>query len=366
MNKPMIIGIEGNGLFGWRGPSRNIRNALRALARFAPKNQYIVFVARPVESHFPKDSNITYVHLSSKRFIPWLNCTLPFTVGEYHLDAFLFPQGNFWFFKPVTTVVWMRSATIDPWTPSFVDWFSAALKRMLLKRVADRVLTVSHFNATQLLLTCGIPEDTIGIVNNGVDPVFLDETIEPENNLGRYLLFLGGNEERKNFNRTAQAFAKLISMGHDLKLVVVGGQYGSERATSERIRYTEELRIRSRVVFHGVETDTVSLSRLYRGALLTIYPSTQETFGMVAIEAMACGCPLIASYMPSIPEIAGDAAIYFDPYDPEDMTDKIDRVIRDDGLRRDLISRGRERVKRFSWEKSAMLLLESINSLIVK
>jgi glycosyltransferase involved in cell wall biosynthesis len=357
------IGIEANGVLGWRGPSRNIRNLINALSEEGRDNEYFLFACTPIKEYVSGRSNLCSVLVPLKKCIPWLNVSLPIEVRKHRIDVFIFPQANFWLWKPVKTIVIMRSATIEPWEPNLIDKFSALVKRARLKKIADRVGAVSYFNATQLELTCGIPEETVEIIHNGVDPVFLDESIESAEGYGEYLLFIGGNEKRKNFERTVRAFSLLLGKLGSLKLLVVGGQYGNEPSTDKKRLLVTELGIKDSVVFYGIETSASRIASLYKGARAVVYPSTQETFGMVAIEAMACGCPVAASYMPSIPEIAKDAALYFDPYDIENMAEQIGRVLTDEPLRQKLIAKGRERVKFYSWKVPAKKILNLCDSL---
>ena len=92
---------------------------------------------------------------------------------------------------------------------------------------------------------------------------------------------------------------------------------------------------------------------LYRNALLLVFPSLYEGFGLPPLEAMACGCPAVVSNVASLPEVCGEAAYYVDPYDIDSIAAGIYRVAKDDQLRKDLIERGLERAKLFTWEKSA-------------
>jgi glycosyltransferase involved in cell wall biosynthesis len=96
---------------------------------------------------------------------------------------------------------------------------------------------------------------------------------------------------------------------------------------------------------------------IYKNAYIFVFPSLLESFGNAPLEAMACGCPVLASNAPAIPEVCGDAALYFDPYDPQDMADKIKKVLKDDILRKELITKGYQRVKKYTWEESAQKLL---------
>jgi glycosyltransferase involved in cell wall biosynthesis len=357
----MRIGIEANGIFGWRGPSRNTCNLIRSLIEIDEQNEYYLFTAYEPNLKLPPKENFEWVWRRKRRFVPWLNVSLPLSVIKYNIDVFVFPSANFWIWKPTKTIVLTRAATVWAWDISLCDRVQAWVLRRRFNQIADKVGAVSHFNSTQISLSCGVDEGKFIIINNGIDPIFLDERIEAFADYGEYILFTGGTEPRKNISRLIEAYRILVSRGIKEKLVLVGGKYTpTEPELDEVLDKMEILGLNGRIIMHGVERDTNKLASIYRGSKLVVYPSLQEDFGMVSIEAMACGVPLVASNAPSIPEIAGDAAIYFDPYDVEEMAEKIEKVLKDDQLRASLILRGKERVKRFSWENSARNLLNLI------
>lgn len=357
----MRIGIEANGIFGWRGPSRNTRNLIRSLIEIDNENQYYLFTAYEPNLNLPPKENYQWVWRKKRRFVPWLNVSLPLTVIRNHVEVFIFPSANFWVWKPTRTIVLTRAARIAAYNNSLSDRIQAWVLRKRFNRIADKLGCVSHFNATQISLSCGVDESKFVTINNGVDPIFLDQTIRGFSEYGEYILFSGGTEPRKNLSKLLEAYKILVSRGIKEKLVLVGGKYApSEPDLKEYVGKIEDLGLKEWVILHGVEKDTKKLASLYRGAKLVVYPSLQEDFGMISIEAMACGAPLVASNAPSIPEIAGDAAIYFDPYDVEEMAERIERVLKDEELRTSLILKGKERVKSFSWEESARKLLDLI------
>lgn len=361
----MKIGIDASGTFGWRGPSRNILNLIRALIKLEGKNEYYLFASRESAFELPPKNNYQWITVEKKKFVPWLNVSLPISIQRHKLDIFIFPQANFWIWKPTRTIVLTRACKIEHWEDTLSDRLQANIQRKRFNHIADRVGAVSYFNATQIQLTCGIPEEKFEIINNGVDPIFFDQDIPPFTEYGEYILFAGGTEARKNISRLIDAFGIVISRGRSERLVLVGGNYApSEPQIAEYLSKIRDLGLEERIVLHGVETDTRKMASLYRGASVVVYPSLQEDFGMVSVEAMACGVPLVASNAPSIPEIAGDAAIYFDPYDTQEMADKIEKVLIDKALRETLIARGRERVEKYSWENSAKKLLNLLESVV--
>jgi len=179
-----------------------------------------------------------------------------------------------------------------------------------------------------------------------------------------YVLFVGSEHPRKNFARLLRAFFKLKSEHRvkDLKLVKVGKAGGPEADFRQHtLQVINELNIPRDVVF----TDYVAEENLpayYSGAECFILPSLYEGFGFPPLEAMACGCPVIVSNATSLPEVTGEAAVRVDPYDIYGIARALEMVLTDEGLRRELVSKGLERARQFSWEKAARQTMEVYQS----
>jgi len=153
-----------------------------------------------------------------------------------------------------------------------------------------------------------------------------------------YLLYVGNIYPHKNTERMISAFKKLIRQNNsDYQLVIVGG----DNADS-----TKE------VIFTGFVDDD-KLDDLYKNATLYVFPSLYEGFGLSPLEAMARGVVTTSSNASCLPEILGDGVLYFNPSDIDDIAEKISKVLFDENLRNTLIKRGFERVKKYSWQKTA-------------
>ncbi len=359
----MRIGVDASGIFGWRGPSRNIRNLILHLLEIDIDNQYFLFVPDNPTFKLPHRDNYKWVVIKKHKYLPWVNVTLPLSCLSHHIDLMIFPNINFWMFKPAKTIVFTRTADILPFSDSLVEKAAVYSRKFMFKRIADKVVANSHFNATQIRLTSKIPESLISVIYNAIDPQFLAAPDPYENNYGDYILFVGGTERRKNISRLIKAHEKLVMKGHDTKLVIVGGVYTSYYDIELSALMKDHTISNSSIILHGIERDTRKLANLYRHARATVFPSLQEDFGMISVEAMACGCPLVASRAPAIPEIAGDAAEYFDPHDVDEMASKIEAVLTDEQLRSSLVQRGYERVKKYNWNSSVLKLLQVIQEI---
>ncbi|MEA3459659.1 MAG: glycosyltransferase family 1 protein, partial [Chloroflexota bacterium] len=165
-----------------------------------------------------------------------------------------------------------------------------------------------------------------------------------------YILFVGTIQPRKNLVRLIEAFANLHTcILANLQLVIAGKRGWLYEGIFQRV---EELGLEGQVVFTGYVAEE-DLPALLSGARLLVLPSLYEGFGLPVLEAMACGTPVVCSNASSLLEVAGDAAILVDPLDVEELAAAMERVLRDKELQAEMIERGFERAKRFSWEKCA-------------
>lgn len=231
---------------------------------------------------------------------------------------------------------------------------------------AAAVLADSHATKTDLVAAYGIPPGKIRVIHLGRDealarveaPALIAAACrrygiaDPAAGPG-YLLYVGTLQPRKNLGRVIEAFARVAGTpaGAGLQLVLAGGK-GWLFEGMRLPELAERLGVAGRVLFPGYVADT-DLPALLSGARGFVYPSLYEGFGIPVLEAGACGVPVITSNTSSLPEVAGDAALLVDPHDVEAIADAMYRVLTDDALRAELIRRGHENVKRFSWEKCA-------------
>jgi glycosyltransferase involved in cell wall biosynthesis len=158
---------------------------------------------------------------------------------------------------------------------------------------------------------------------------------------------------RKNHAGLLRVFQRCLANGIQAQLVIAGPMAEGE-AVLRRIAC--ELGVAERVVFTGFVSDA-DLCALYSAARVCACPSLYEGFGFTVLEAMACGAPVVCSRTTSLPEVAGKAALYFDPHDPEEMASQLGRVFSDDALRNSLMEQGLKNLQRFNWAETARLTL---------
>jgi glycosyltransferase involved in cell wall biosynthesis len=227
-------------------------------------------------------------------------------------------------------------------------------KRLSVQR-ADAVICVSDTTHQDVLRLYRLDADKVHVIPNACSDVFrrLDNTELPGSIQIEqpFLLYVGNRARYKNFDLLAKAYS-LWPRRKEIALVLVGGKSFSE---SEQ-RLIEELAIAEQVKLLG-DIDDETLCCLYNRALAFVYPSLYEGFGMPLLEAMACGCPIIASRIPSTVEVAGDCPVYFEPEKADDLLRAFDIVLSE---RRDSerVRAGLERIKPYSWDKTAAETLE--------
>jgi len=226
--------------------------------------------------------------------------------------------------------------------------------RLMFRRIARSaagILCDSHFTAHELARLTAVDEARVSTVPLGVgENWFKDDSIGDATHRP-YFLYVGNVKPHKNLSRLVESFAGVSGIiPHDL--VVVGRKEGFGTGDLAVERLTGD--VPNRVVFAG-QVSNAELERYYLHATALVFPSLYEGFGLPALEAMAAGCPVLASNAAALPEVCGDAALYFDPYDADDIGHKMALLAGDDSLRSRLIDLGKLQASKFSWKRTAEL-----------
>jgi len=222
---------------------------------------------------------------------------------------------------------------------------------------ADGILTISEFTKKALMERFGLAESKIKVTYLGLNGAYQEAASREELDAARralnlppeFLLFVGATEPRKNLLNLMDALALVHQRYKKIPLVLVGRRGDDHDRLMARIA-SRGLGPWVRVLGYRPDRD---VRNLYQAASGFVFPSFCEGFGLPLIEAMACGVPVAASGVAAMPEVAGDAALYFDPERPDDMAEKIAMILQDDGLKQALIRKGRTRAQDFRWERTA-------------
>lgn len=235
--------------------------------------------------------------------------------------------------------------------------------RLLIERAtahAAAILCVSEFTAQELISRLGVSREKITVAHQGVDPAWPDQT-EPHRELDGtpFLLYVGNVKPNKNLSLLLAAF-KQVEYVLPYRLVLVGKKTGFRTEDQAVLRQAETMG--DRVRFTGEISDK-ALTRLYAGAQALVLPSLYEGFGLPLLEAMQMGCPVLSSSAASLPEIAGDAALFFDPHSIDSLVNSLLRVP-DRPFMTALAAAGRIRVRDFSYQHCAMQTASVLNRLL--
>ncbi|MEI8245068.1 MAG: glycosyltransferase family 1 protein [Lentisphaerota bacterium] len=232
-----------------------------------------------------------------------------------------------------------------------------ANKRSVAEK-ANAIIAISENTKQDIIKLYGIDAEKIKVIylGNSLADYELDSDVKlPE----KYILYIGNRFSYKNFRIFVKAIAPLLRLDNNLYLVCGGGNIFSLEETN----LFKDLSCENKIIYQKFEKDRTLVS-LYRKALAFIFPSLYEGFGIPVLESFACGCPAILSNSSSLPEVALDAAEYFNPVDEFSIMNKVKRVIYDEKKRSDMRSKGFERLKYFSWEKNAFETKKIYESLI--
>jgi glycosyltransferase involved in cell wall biosynthesis len=341
---------------GVGGTEIYLRELLAALAELDQVNEYLVFTNLETQSDLvPRQANFLWkpqaVHARVRPArILWEQIVLPFEVARYRLDVLFNPGFTAPVFSPCRQVTVFHDLQHKR-HPEYFRWFDLPFWRLLLWAAAHRshrLIAVSEATRADLLRFYRIPNERIAVIAHGVEPAFsrLDRSYTEA-----YLLCVSTLHPHKNLPRLIRAYGR---KKRDFRLILAGLR-GFHAEAIERL--IEEMGLRDSVQITGW-VPREELYSLYERARAFVYPSTFEGFGMPVLEAMAAGIPVACSDIPPLHEVAGDAALFFDPLDEDDIASGIERVMGDSSLQQTLAQAGRERARAFTWRRSAEQTLE--------
>lgn len=357
-----FFGPEGKGL------GRYTQRLIENLERVADGHEFVVFLRRenfdlyrPASPRFRKaladfrwyslTEQIRYPGLIRREGIDLMHFAhfnvpvatpCPFVVTIHDLILFRYPT--------------LRATTLHPlWYGIKYAAYRAVIARAARK--ARRIITVSECTKRDIVASLGVKPERVEVTYEAADPLPASSLNPQASSLGSkgirepYLLYVGNAYPHKNLGTLLEVFKRLREGGLDAQLVLVGKMDHFYERLREEARCLGLLDRRD-VVFYGFAEDD-ELAGLYRRARLYVFPSLLEGFGLPPLEAMRYGVPVAASDSSCLPEILGEAAIWFDPRDREAMRAALLRAFRDEALRARLIAAGHERARRFSWKDCA-------------
>jgi glycosyltransferase involved in cell wall biosynthesis len=370
----MDIAINGRGLAAAAGGTKTyVEQIIPSLVTSAPHNRYAVLHdSREHNGAFPGCED---VFLSAPHRLLWENVVLSKAIRKRQPDLLFCPKLFVPWFIPrrIKTVVVVHDLLYFRVNKDPIQEYLAAdvlYTRLFLKgslRRADAVVCVSENTRQDVLKLFDLDPARVHAVYHGVKLPSEDEVSDTAQDRmrnrygvdGPFIFYCGSLSPRKNIVRALEAFAAITSdVPH--AFVVTGGKSWKDRSVFEAVT---RLGLEERFVRLG-HVATEDMPALFSAAGLFVYPSLYEGFGMPILEAMACGCPVLASNTSSIPEVAGDAAVLVDPTDTEAMSAQMLRILTDRQFADSLRSQGRKRAAMFTWQDSARRLMDLFESCV--
>jgi glycosyltransferase involved in cell wall biosynthesis len=358
----LIIGINARNILGSKmeGFGNYSYELIRRITKNHPEQSFVLFFDRAVDPKFEFASNVQTVVLFPPTrhpllWILWFEWSLKRAIKKYHVDVLWSPDGFCSLRSSVPQIATIHDLNFEHY-PEDLPWLVSRYFRYFFPkfvRKAKRILTVSHFSKADIVQTYGISNTKISVVYNGIGDEFrvltseeIKETRGQLTNGKPYFLFVGSLHPRKNVQRLVQAFSAFCSNNAEIDLVIVGNAMWRQ----EEFNLTNETKVRVHFLGH---LSTIELSRVTGAAFALSYVPYFEGFGIPLVEAMRCGIPIVSADKSCLPEIAGDAAIYCDPFSVEDITEQLHTLSNDSTLHKQLAENALSRSVHFSWDKAA-------------
>jgi glycosyltransferase involved in cell wall biosynthesis len=371
-NNKKKIGIDARfyGPVG-KGLGRYTKEIVDNILRMDSEHFYVVFLSPENYDLFSsKNENVKKVLVKS-RWYSWAEQIIfPWQIYKEKLDLMHFTHFNVPILTTVKFVVTIHDliltrfstqrATLLP--PLYYKIKYLAYKFVISRAVSksEKIIAVSEFTKKDIEKKFKVKKDKISVIYEGISDLSSheeensdsDKKVLKSYNIGdnRYLLYVGNAYPHKNLEAFLDIFKKIKKDFPSLLLVLVGkDDYFYKRLK----KHTQSLNLSNEDVIFADYIPDKDLASLYRNALAYVFPSLYEGFGLPPLEAMAYNCPIVSSNQTSLPEILGDAALYFNPYNNIDVYEKIKKIIKNKYLRRNLVEKGETQINQYNWFSSA-------------
>ena len=366
----MRIGIDAR-IYGpgFTGIGRYVHELISNLLEIDDENEYVLFMNSPEYEDFtPPNKRVTKVLANARHYSFSEQFTFWLMLRKQKIDLVHFTHFNAPILYTRPSIVTIHDLTLHFYPgKKMTSLYRRLAYQLAIKSVtrhASRVIAVSENTKKDLIELTKVPSGKIEVIYEGVNPEFKEVTrrsvlsdIKKKYGIVKpFILYTGVWRSHKNLVNLIKAFSYLKKdEKFDGQLVITG----KEDPLYVEVRSTiQNLGLEGDIVFTDMVPEA-DLPALYSAATVYVFPSLYEGFGLPPLEAMACGTPVAASKAACIPEICGEGnAVFFDPYDPTDISDSVMKIWVNESLQQELIAKGRERVKEFSWRKMAKEVLK--------
>lgn len=348
---------------------------LARITKAHPEHRFFFIFDRRYDPQFVFSDNVTPVILGPPARHPllwlvWFECMIPRTLRKLKADLFLSPDGYISLRSRIPSISVIHDINFVH-RPGDLPFISRTYYRFFFPRFARKarqIVTVSEYSRRDIINQFDVPEDKVDLVYNGANEMYkpISEERKMEIRQARtagspYFLFVGSLHPRKNLTNLLKAFQLFRDeFKNDYKMVIVGKKFYLNKPMDEQL---EKMKNSDDVIFTG-RLSPEELSEVMGAASALTFVPYFEGFGIPLIEAMNCDLPVITSNVTSLPEIAGDAALYAEPASPGSIRDAMVRVVKEKDTRAMLIAKGRERRAMFSWDKTAEGLWATIENVL--
>lgn len=355
--------LDGIGIFA--------RESLKRMTRTHPEHRFFFLFDKAFDPQYVFADNVEPLILPPHSRDPltllfWFEYIVPKALRRIGADVFLSPEPSLSMRAGIPSVAVIHDLNYEHHRrvlPPHWNWYYRGFTARFARK-ATRVGTVSEFSCNDIAETYRIDRSKIDIVYNGspeeARPLPAAEQTEVRARLtggAPYFYFVGTQQPRKNIANLFRAFDRFKeSDTRGVKLVMVGRRKWWD---TDILEAWESVRSKEDVIFAGRMSDD-DLARLAGAALGLVYVPFFEGFGIPILEAFCAGTPVITAKVTSMPEVAGDAALLVDPYSVDAIARAMERISGDENLRRELVERGLRRSRRFTWDRTADLLWQSV------
>ena len=366
----MKIAIDAHSLnkYQWAGKENYVFNLIKALAVLDKHNIYYLYLNKDLKFDLPVNFNKRIIKAPNIFWHLFVIFDLLFLKPDFYFSPTSFIVPSFKFFTPCIIVVHDLVSFLPKNKKHNVK--ARIIEKIFLKLACKRakyIVAISQSTKNDLTSFLKIKSDKIKVIYPSYSSKFklnknyvLSGALNKYNLPKNFILFIGTLEPRKNIITLIEAFHDLIVNYKitEYKLVVVGKKGWHYEDIFKKV---EELNLKSKIIFTGYVRGK-DLSFLYCAAICFVYPSLHEGFGLPVLEAMACGCPVVASNVSSLPEVAGEAAFLFNPYSSKELSNALNGILTDYSLRSKMKQAGLEQVQKFSWTRTAQSIIKLWNT----
>lgn len=345
------------------------RNIVESLLEVDDSNEYfLLFSSTDHLGQYEGRPRVVEKVIRAPSRLLWDQVAVPRFARAQGIDLIFNPKLSVPLFTRCKTVLVMHGAEqfAVPWAFQWYDRLYFEIFNRLYCRFASAIIVMTRTGLHDINRYMGADPEKMRVIYESynercrrLDRVETAQVKQKYDLPNQYMLFLGGMHRRKNFRNVLHAFHRVQDRIPHTLVVVGFVRWGG----SEELAVVDELGLRDRVRHVGYVDDD-EVPAFYNLAELFVFPSFYEGFGMPVLEAMACGCPVIASRTGCSPEVAGGAAALVDPYSHEEIAESMLAVLGDEDTARRMIAAGLERVKSFSWRRCAEETIDWFEALV--